>query len=254
MLNFSEKGEGDVIVLIHGLFGSLSNLGNCARHLSEHFRTVSVDVRNHGDSFHTDTMSYAEMTADVVALLEQLSVPQTHILGHSMGGKIAMNLALNYPQLVNKLAVIDMSPLAYQRGHDSILEGLSQLVNTSIDSRSQADAILQNYVEGADIRSFLLKNLIRSKDGSNIHYDFKMNLKAIIDNYPFIIESVDGQSFSGETLFVKGEHSNYLKAEHRDTILRLFPNTVMREISATGHWPHSEKPVVFNAIIEKFFR
>lgn len=251
ILDYKIQGfeQGKPLLLIHGLFGTKSNLGSCARNLIDTHKVISVDARNHGDSFHADSMNYQEMASDIVALLKHLSIEQCTVLGHSMGGKIAMQLALSHAEFVEKLIVVDIAPVTYPPGHTAILDGLKRLNETEIKSRQQANDILLPFVETDSIRSFLLKNLVR-KDDSN--YELKLNFDVIYNNYEQLLSDVTGEPFQGECLFVKGGESNYLQTKHRETILKLFPKAQLKEIANTGHWPHSENPQLFNSIIERF--
>lgn len=249
MLDYSIQGQGEPIVLIHGLFGSKSNLGAIARHLSASFQVISVDVRNHGDSFHSSTMDYPTMAEDIIALLDELNIADSIFLGHSMGGKIAMQLALNYTYRVSKLIVVDIAPVAYKRGHDTILDGLIDVSQQTISSRKQADDLLKRYVESASIRSFLLKNL---KPIKGVGYTLKLNLSAIHECYQKLIDAVDGKPFLNSCLFIKGAGSDYLIEAYKGEILRLFPQAQLKEIANAGHWPHSEKTVIFNTVVERF--
>lgn len=252
-LNFLQqgapKGSAPAVILLHGLFGSLSNLANLARALSDDFTTYQLDLRNHGASPHSMNMSYPDMAADVIEFMDEHAINHANILGHSMGGKVAMQLALNYPQRLDKLIVVDIAPVTYPRHQNPALEGLQLLAQSSLQSRKQADELLAQHVSEAPVRAFLLKNLTRSESG---HYQLRLNLSAIIKHYQSVAEALSGTSFTGPTLFLKGSDSAYIQSKHKDDILHLFPNAKIQVINGTGHWLHSEKPDAFNRLVLRF--
>ena len=251
-LNYQELGQGDPVVLIHGLFGSLENLNMVAKPLSQHYKVISVDVRNHGNSFHKQSMSYVDLAHDVIRLLDDLSISSCDFLGHSMGGKIAMQIALSYPERVKKLIVADISPVEYPPHHLTIIEGLQALDLSKIKHRKEADAQLSHYVENAGVRQFLLRNLFTNKQGQ---LAFKCNLTNIAQGYKQIMRSVENQSnstFTGETLFIKGGESDYILPEHQNVITTIFPKAKAKIIQGAGHWLHAEKSIAFNKIVVDF--
>ncbi len=249
LLNYQIRGEGQPIVLIHGLFGSLENLGMVAKPLSENYQVISIDVRNHGSSFHENSMAYEELASDVINVLAHLNITQAHFLGHSMGGKIAMQIALSYPDKVDKLIVADIAPVHYPPHHQKIMDGLLSLNFATLESRKAADQQLSQYVEDLGVRQFLLRNLT-SIDGK---LSFKCNLAFIAHCYPQIMHGFDStQQFTGDTLFIKGGNSNYITSEHREIIGLLFPKSKAKIIAGAGHWLHAEKTVAFNKIVTDF--
>ena len=249
LLNYQIRGEGKPLVLIHGLFGSLENLGMVAKPLSEDYQVISVDVRNHGSSFHKDGMEYEELAKDIIDLMAVLTIEKADFLGHSMGGKIAMQLALNHPEKVNKLIVADIAPVAYPAHHQRIIEGLRSINFDIVKTRKDADKALSQYVEEVGVRQFLLRNLANTEG----KLSFKCNLEGIANAYPQIMKDFDkSKQFTGQTLFIKGGDSNYITAEHRDIILQHFPKSKAKIIAGTGHWLHAEKPVAFNKIVKDF--
>jgi len=249
LLNYTQQGSGPHILLIHGLFGSLDNLNMVAKPLREHYTVTSVDVRNHGDSFHENSMSYDELAQDIVNVMDHLSIESTHILGHSMGGKIAMWLAINHPKRVNKLIVADIAPVEYPPHHNQIINGLQSIDLTTISNRKEADTQLAQYVEEVGVRQFLLRNL----KTTNNQISFKCSVDNIKNCYKQIMIGFDtNKAFSGETLFIKGGKSDYILPEHRNTIVKLFPQSKARIIQDAGHWLHAEKSVVFNRIVTNF--
>lgn len=248
-LNHQIRGQGKPVVLIHGLFGSLENLGMVAKPLSDDYQVISVDVRNHGNSFHENSMNYSELAHDVISLLDHLNIKQASILGHSMGGKIAMLIALNHPEYIDKLLVADISPVEYPAHHQRIIEGLLTLNASTLTSRKDADQQLSKYVDEVGVRQFLLRNL-KTEDGK---ISFKCNVEFIANCYSQIMSAFEPEkSFDGKTLFIKGGASNYITAEHREIINRHFPNSSAKIISGAGHWLHAEKTVAFNKIVRDF--
>lgn len=248
-LNHQIRGQGQPLILIHGLFGSLENLGMVAKPLAEHFKVISVDVRNHGSSFHENNMDYDLLAQDIIALMDDLAIDSAHILGHSMGGKIAMQVALNHSERVKKLIVADIAPVQYPAHHQKIIEGLLSLNFDQITSRKAADEHLAQYVETTSVRQFLLRNL----SSNNATLSFKCNVSNIANCYQQIMDSYHGNNrFEKPTLFIKGGNSDYITAEHREIIGKLFPNTSAKIIAGAGHWLHAEKPVAFNKIVLDF--
>ena len=249
LVNFQQQGSGPDVLLIHGLLGSLENLNMVAKGLIENYRVTSIDVRNHGASFHENDMHYEVLAQDVINLLDHLNIPNTHILGHSMGGKIAMQTALYHPERVNKLMVADIAPVVYPPHHKEILEGLQSLNLAVLKNRKEADIALTPYVNLASTRQFLLKNL-QAKEGK---LSFKCNLDNIQSCYGQIMTGQTSEHpFNGQTLFIKGGGSDYITAEHKEEIAALFTDPHVKIISGAGHWLHAEKTTIFNKIVNDF--
>ena len=249
-LNFSEQGNGHAVILMHGMFGSLSNLGNLARHLATHCRVISVDLRNHGDSPHESIMDIPSMANDVVELMDDLALSEASLVGHSLGGKVAMQVALNYPERVTKLVVADISPIAYSPRQDAALDALTQLSLANVLNRAEADALVAVHVPHAQTRAFLLKNLVRNTQGS---YQLKLNMSAVEANYgTTLVAAPQGLPYQGPSLFLKGENSAYIQTKHQPIISQLFPNSEILIIGGVGHWLHAEKPDEFNANVSEF--
>jgi len=252
LLNYQQLGHGENIILIHGLFGSLENLNIVAKALSTQYCVTSIDVRNHGNSFHQQGASYKELAKDVVNLLDHLAIQQCHILGHSMGGKIAMQIALDYPQRLEKLVIADIAPIAYPAHHLSIINGLKSIDLTKVKKRKDADIQLADYVDNIGVRQFLLRNITSNTQGG---FYFKCNLEYIDQGYSQVMQSIETQAeqkFYGDTLFIKGGMSDYILPEHKAAINALFPQAKVKVIQGAGHWLHAEKPVAFNKIIMDF--
>jgi len=248
-LNFIQQGQGPAVVLIHGLFGSLSNLGMLARELTTDHSVYLIDLRNHGDSPHSSEMDYSLMAADVLELMDDQNIESAHIVGHSMGGKAAMQTALLASQRVGRLVVMDIAPVTYPHHHKSVLAGLKALDQAPLPDRKTADTLLSEYVAEADLRPFLLKNLEKGADGL---YKLKINLPGIVKNYKNIAAAPVGEPFNGPTLFVKGSESDYITEQYREAIIGLFPRSQLKIIDKTGHWLHAEKPALVNRIVYQF--
>ncbi|MEM7210140.1 MAG: alpha/beta fold hydrolase [Pseudomonadota bacterium] len=241
--------RGRPVVILHGLFGSLENWASQARALSDEFNVTALDLRNHGQSPHDDQMGYADMAEDVVATMDNLNIDRAHIVGHSMGGKTAMQLALDFPTRARTLTVVDIAPRRYARHHDAIFDALTALDTASLKSRQVADAAIIDAVPELAVRSFLLKNLQRTETG----FAWKMNLQVLIDEYESIAAAVESDvPFQNQTLFIKGSASEYIQTNDTPTIQKLFPNARAKIIDGAGHWPHVEKADVFTRILRGF--
>jgi len=258
LLNYQQKQadldkttpKANNIFILHGLFGSLSNLAGLANVLQAKHNIITVDLRNHGNSPHHSSMTYEEMAADIFLLADKLDITNFSIVGHSMGGKVAMMCALQQPQRINKLVVVDIAPIAYPDKHQRVLKGLQRVFKETIKSRKEADAILQCDVEEADVRQFLLKSL-QKQDG---HYQLQFNLPAIYENYTAIRDwPTTNNRFEKNVLFIKGEDSGYISAANQSAIKQLFPNAELKIIAHTGHWLHADKPKIFNRLVSQFF-
>jgi esterase len=243
-------GEGRPLLLLHGLFGSLENLGGVNQRLQDEWQVHGLDLRNHGRSPHADTMDYPAMAGDVVAYMDEQGLDRASLLGHSMGGKTAMQVALTYPERVDRLIVADIAPVAYHPRHDAILEGMKNLDLSVVGSRSDADRALKEYVEIPEIRMFLLKNLVRvpeAEKGDNAgSFRWRLNLPVIDACYAKLADAPAGEGpFAGPVLFLKGAGSAYIQRKHHARIHSLFPEARIEEIAGTDHWLHAEKPDEF---------
>ncbi len=249
LLHYSERGEGKPLLLLHGLFGSGDNLASVARDLAADHCVISLDLRNHGRSPHAKLIDYASMAADVAETLQHIGLSACAMMGHSMGGKTAMQIALSYPELVTRLCVSDIAPVRYSHHHSCIIAGLQAVQATQIASRSAADSVLAEYVEEPSVRGFLLKSLARSDKGN---YRWRFNVGAIVDCYENIAAAPVGESWPGPTLFIGGSNSDYIRPEHGEAIKEHFPAASYRQIQGAGHWLHAEKPVAFNRLVRNF--
>ncbi|MEY2950555.1 MAG: alpha/beta fold hydrolase [Saprospiraceae bacterium] len=239
-LNFKTQGQGTPLIILHGLFGTLDNWKSIANHLSSHFQVFILDQRNHGKSPHISNMDLSSMANDIVAFMDQMNLPNAHIMGHSMGGKVAMQFAFDYPERLNKLIVLDIAPRAYQPGHLEILAALRDLPIHSLKNRKEAEEKLFEKIKSTETVLFLLKNLSRNKLGG---FEWKMNLPVITRDYIKLIDKIHAQlPHTGPVLFLKGNRSNYIREEDISGIKALFPITEIKTIQNAGHWIHAENP------------
>jgi esterase len=244
------KGQGEVIILLHGLLGSSENLGRVSTELSKSFEVHSLDLRNHGKSKHSDEMTYRLMSEDVIQYMNERDIDIASVLGHSMGGKVAMTLALNHSSRIDKLIIADISPVTYTAHHELIFKGLFELDSASLKTRAEADKLLSSFVGENGIRQFLLKNLTPSEDG---YLKLKINLESIYRNYQNILDGIfENTSYKGPVMFVAGGSSDYIKTDHKDHTMALFPNAMMKIIPDASHWLHADKPRIFIGICERF--
>ena len=249
-LNHKIFGEGDPVIILHGLFGMLDNWQTIAKKLAVEYMVILVDQRDHGRSPHTEDFNYPLLADDLKVFMDENWIHQASIIGHSMGGKTAMQFALHYPEMVDKLIVVDMAPIEYEPGHNEIFEALRSIDLSQLTERKSAVHMLEQRLDSSEVIQFLLKNLSRTKEGS---YRWKMNLDLIIDNYDSILAEITGDhAFDKDSLFIKGEHSDYILAEHMPQILALFPSSKLAEIKDAGHWIHADKPEQLLAEIQTF--
>jgi esterase len=226
------------------------NLGQLSRALAANFHVISLDLRNHGRSPWHDSMSLDEMAADVIAYLDHAGINSTDIVGHSLGGKVAMQLALNYPTRARHLVVADIAPVEYGGNHNEVFNALKAVENTTVSSRADAADILSQHIVEPGVRQFLLKSLYRSEQGN---YRWRMNVAALEKCYEQLrAGNSDVTAFTGPTLFIKGESSAYIQSKHQPILARLFPHYQLAVIEETGHWLHVEKPQQFNQLVERF--
>lgn len=250
-LNYKTQGTGKPLILLHGLFGSLNNLGSIARAFAPHYQVVQIDLPNHGLSPRASQMDYLFQAAQVKALLEHLQLTDITLIGHSMGGKVAMMFSLLYPSLVDKLVVLDIAPCAYPQQHSLIFAALNATLTGKIASRSQAEQTLNRYLGQPAITAFLLSSLFRAEDGS-MHWRFA--IRQLEQHYQEIAGWPAHQlaPFTQPVLFIKGQLSDYILPAHKRAIASQFPAAQARIIANTGHWLHSEKPNSVNRFIHSF--
>ncbi|WP_417763810.1 alpha/beta fold hydrolase [Shewanella sp.] len=252
MVNFVDTGAGFPVVLIHGLFGDCDNLKGLARELESRNRTIRIDCPNHGHSPQLSPMTYPAMAAAIMEVLDSLAIDSFYVVGHSMGGKIAMTLALNYPQRVKAVVAADIAPVSYPPHHEKVFAGLTSMP-ADIKDRRAALAHLLSYDIDEATAQFLLKSLRRGDDG----FGWKFNLAELINSYDYIIgwfntDVSAAKVYQGPVLLVRGGDSNYVTAEYTAEVMRQFPQVSAKTIQGTGHWLHAQKPAVFNRIVSEF--
>ena len=247
-LFFRESGHGDPLVILHGLFGSSDNWYTVAKKFAETRKVYLVDQRNHGQSPHSDEFDYKVLSEDLREFVDDHRLQAPVILGHSLGGKTAMNFAVKYPDKISKLIVVDIIPKTYPVHHDRILDGLNAIALDQLTSRQDADRILSQFVVDPGERQFLLKNLSRTSDGK---FSWKANITAI-ENH--IIEIGEGMQYPGTfdkpALFVVGSRSNYYSRGDELITEKIFPRAKWITLN-TGHWVQAEDPEAFgNAVLQ----
>ena len=251
-LNYKAFGQGEPIIILHGLFGTLDNWQTVGKQLAEHYSVFLIDQRNHGRSPHTDKIDYPSMAQDLYQFMETQWVYKAYIMGHSMGGKTAMQFALNHPDMVEKLIVVDIAPKAYKGGHQDIFDALTSLDLEKIESRSEADEILKAQIEDTGIRQFLLKNLTRNKEGG---YQWKMNLPILVQDYPKLLAEPHAETpFEKPSLFIRGGKSEYILEEDTVLIHELFPEASIKTVPEAGHWVHAEAPDHLMKLVTEFLK
>jgi len=244
-----ELGQGQPIVMLHGIFGSSDNWLTHSRMLSDHYHTYALDMRNHGQSAHDNAFDYPAMVEDILAFMGEHGIVDPIVMGHSMGGKVAMNLAVAHPDKVQKLIVVDIAPRPYNMENYVVLQGLNSIRINEVTSRQQADEMLAVHVEEPDVRQFLLKNLQRKPEGG---FKWKLNLPAISANIEKIGLPLQFEGkFEKPTLFVRGARSGYVRDKDIATIKAIFPAATLETLD-TGHWLPAEKPNEFVGLVRKW--
>lgn len=258
LLHFLAQGDPAArpLVILHGLFGTLDNWQTLARRWADEagLRVISVDLRNHGRSFHAPEHSYALLAQDVLALFDHLALDPAHLtlMGHSMGGKVAMTLALGYPARLAQLLVVDIAPRFSDMEHqDDIIAGLQAVDLGIIQSRQQAEAALAARIPQPGVRQFLLKNLYRRDDNS---FAWRINLPALVANLAAVGQEIaSARPFEKPALFIRGGKSDYITADDKlHGIPALFPNSQVATVPDAGHWVHAEKPDEVFGLVQNF--
>ena len=249
MLNYMTFGDekSPPVMIVHGLYGSGKNWGVIAKRLSDQFFVITVDLRNHGDSPWLDTHNYNVMADDLVEVINSLNI-KPNVIGHSMGGKAAMVLALKRPNLVRNLLIADIAPVTYEHDQSQFIEAMQKVDLSKVEKRSDATLALSKFVEDKSLQNFFTQSLdIKAKR-------WKLNLKVLRSEMSEILSFPKIESeFSGHSLFLKGEKSDYIKPEHRRLIKSLFTKARFATFKEAGHWLHAEKPREFESAARLFF-
>ena len=238
--------DGPPLLIAHGLYGSARNWGVIAKRLSDRGPVIAVDMRNHGASDWHSTHSYADLAGDLAETLESIGEP-SDVLGHSMGGKAAMVLALTRPDLVRKLVVADIAPVAYKHTQQGMIDAMRGVDLSGIEKRSDADVELAKTVEDQGVRAFLLQSLDVAQKRWRLNLDVLSAEMDKIIGFPQLTGV-----FEGPALFLSGGMSDYVLPEHRPQIKSIFPNAKFAKIPGAGHWLHAEKPREFEAAVRAY--
>ncbi|HLP51523.1 MAG TPA: alpha/beta fold hydrolase [Chitinophagales bacterium] len=251
-LNFKKFGEGFPVIILHGLLGSLDNWQTIAKKLAETpFAVYIIDQRNHGKSPHSDEFSYDLLANDLLEFFQQQQITKAHLIGHSMGGKTVMKFALEHPEMVDKLVVVDVAPVAYDDRHSNVFAALFAADIANAKTREEVEEVLRHKLDNDETTvQFLMKGLHRGEDNA---FEWKFNLEALHKAYTEISSGVTHLTpFNGQTLFIKGQRSSYITGDNYSTIEHLFPNNELAEIKGAGHWVHAEKPQEFLSELNRF--
>jgi pimeloyl-ACP methyl ester carboxylesterase len=244
-------GEGKPLIILHGLFGQSDNWNSLAKQFAEqNYKTITVDLRNHGLSPHSDVWNYQAMSNDVIELIGDLNLENVTIIGHSMGGKVAMQAAIDYVELFSKLIVVDIAPKAYPLHHQIVLEALNAVDFSLIKSRKEAEVIMNEYISDYGTKQFLLKNIYWKESGE---LAWRFNLKTISENIAIVGEATPSERICNlPSLFIRGEKSTYILDSDFELIEKIFPTAKLETIADAGHWVHAEKPKDFFETVMRF--
>lgn len=251
-LFYEEYGEleAPALVILHGFFASARNWRQIAKKLATHYHIYILDMRNHGKSPHNIIMDYPAMAEDIRQFINDKDIKKANIIGHSMGGKVAMYLALNNPSIINKLIVADISPSNYQHSFDAIITALKSVPLAEMNNRKQADEFLSVAIPELSFRQFLLQNLVLNEG----HYQWRINLDFFAANADNIIAFPETNflpPYLDEVLFLGGGNSKYIKEED---VYALFPNADIQKIENAGHWLHAEQPEAFCSVVNQYLQ
>lgn len=252
VLNSKIYGSGEPIIILHGLLGSLDNWQTVSKYFGQQYQVITLDARNHGRSEHIPEFNYEEMMQDVLDTMESMQLNNATIVGHSMGGKTAMYLALNHPEKVKQLAIIDIAPITYQPHHDDVFAAIKAVPLDKIEQRADAENIIKNYIDEYDVVQFIMKGLYRKEDNS---FAWRYNIEDIYPAYDHILEfNISNLQYPHKTIFIKGANSKYIQDKDMSSIYSFFPNAQIASIEGAGHWVHAEKPKEFIFTLEAFFK
>ncbi|OIQ91924.1 esterase YbfF [mine drainage metagenome] len=252
-LHHQTLGQGQPLILLHGLFGSADNWGSVAKHFSKNYQVISVDLRNHGRSPHNESQSYTDMADDLLELCDALSLDRIYLLGHSLGGKVAMQFATRFPNRMEKLIVVDIAMRAYADAHTHLIDAMMAVELKTLRSRTEVDKALSSAIPEVMVRQFLLMNLIKSGiNQSENGLTWRINLAALKTNYPLLQQAVcENAQNEKPCLFIRGEQSDYVQDADIEQIKTLFTNAEFTSLP-TGHWVHAEQPQAFIEVVENF--
>jgi esterase len=253
ILNYRHEGEGFPLIILHGLFGSSRNWQSIARQYAGIYQVISVDARNHGQSFHSLAMNYDCMSDDIIRLMDKLAIEKCHLLGHSMGGKTAMAVSVKESERISKLLIADIAPIVYQHSHDHLIDPILELDLNRLSSRAEADRFLSEKIKEPQLRAFLLHNLVRKDD----RWQWQANWSSIKSNMDKLLgrpTDIDNWQIKNRTLIISGSKSDYVNAEAKAAFDKHFLKLEYKKIDDAGHWLHAEKPDLFSRHISDFLK
>lgn len=261
-LNYKVFGGGEPLIIMHGLYGSSDNWVSIARELMDEYMVYLLDMRNHGLSPHTTEHNYSLMTDDLLEFMNDRAIYSSIIMGHSMGGKVAMSFAALYPEKVEALIVVDIAPRSYSSEagdkqfdeHSSILKALSAIDLDKLSARKDADDLIRGKIKSEGVRMFLLKNLVRTKENK---FYWRMNLSVLMDSLPNVVVGLESDYddlslFENPALFIKGGDSDYIQEKDVKMINDLFMQVEVETIEGASHWVHAEKKEEFLNVLSRF--
>ena len=248
-LFFRELGTGKPLVILHGLFGFSDNWQTHAKKFSDYYRVILVDLRNHGHSPWSEEFSYQLMVNDLVELFNKLNLTDVILLGHSMGGKVAMHFAQSHSEFIEKLIVVDMGVKEYPLHHQHILKAFDSIDLNKLTARSEAERILSSFIESKGVVQFLLKNLYWRDKGK---LAWRVNFKVLQSSMPEILSALPKNEVLLPTLFIRGALSDYILASDIEEIENLIPDSQLVTIDNAGHWVHAEAPEEFTDAVLSF--
>lgn len=248
-LSYRKMGEGQPLLVLHGLFGSSDNWQTLAKHWSEKYQVFLIDQRNHGHSPHSDDFSYDLMAEDIAELVAEEGLRDFVLMGHSMGGKTAMTFAQHHAFLIDKLIIVDMGIKAYKRHHDLIFQGLFEVDAPHVASRSEAESRLKKHITDVSTSQFLLKNLYWEEPGK---LNWRFNLKVLNEKIDDVLTAISDLKIDCNTLMIIGGKSGYVHEQDYASIRNIIPNVKFHVIKEAGHWVHAEAPQEFSRVVEDF--
>lgn len=241
---------GTPLLVFHGLFGMLDNWGSFGKEMGEYFPVHLIDLRNHGKSFHSPEMSHDALAADIEHYMDFHNLEKANLLGHSLGGKAVMQFAILYPQRVEKLIVVDIAPKAYPPHHQGIIKALESVDFDKVKSRGEVEQVLSEYIHDKGVIQFLAKNLYWTDDKK---LNWRFNLPVLAGKYnEFVANAIKFGVFTGPTLFIAGEKSNYILPQDDFLIRQQFPDSKIITIKNASHWVQADNPSDFNAAVKDF--
>ena len=253
LMHSTVYGLGHPLIIIHGLFGSSNNWATLGKRFSKHFQVHIIDVRNHGRSFHSSEMNYPVIVNDILYYMKNKNLEHSHFIGHSMGGVIAMELAIRHPYAIDGLIIADIVPKTYSNNHQFIFKALESIDFSIYKSRKSIDAQLSKSIKNLSLRQFLMKNLYWEIPGKKLNWRF--NLYALNQNYSSLMKGFDIEGkFLKSTLFLRGEHSEYILDSDDKLLDKYFPNRKLKTIPKAGHWLHAENPNAFFDFVNSFLQ